>query len=61
MPPNKWITGMVEEAEVGKIYDGDVVNLVDFGAFWTSWAVGTVSSTSPRSGNERVEKGRATS
>ncbi len=29
----KWIEGIVEEAEVGKIYDGKVVNLVDFGAF----------------------------
>ncbi|MDB5736484.1 MAG: polynucleotide phosphorylase/polyadenylase, partial [Sphingomonas bacterium] len=29
----KWIRGLVEEAEVGKIYDGKVVNIVDFGAF----------------------------
>jgi polyribonucleotide nucleotidyltransferase len=29
----KWISGIVEEAEVGKVYDGKVVNLVDFGAF----------------------------
>ena len=28
----KWIKGLVEEAEVGKIYNGKVVNLVDFGA-----------------------------
>lgn len=28
-----WILGIVEEAEVGKIYTGKVVNLVDFGAF----------------------------
>jgi polyribonucleotide nucleotidyltransferase len=28
-----WITGIVAEAEVGKIYTGKVVNLVDFGAF----------------------------
>ncbi len=28
----KWILGIVEEAEVGKIYNGKVVNLVDFGA-----------------------------
>jgi polyribonucleotide nucleotidyltransferase len=28
-----WIKGLVEEAEVGKIYNGKVVNLVDFGAF----------------------------
>ena len=29
----QWILGIVEEAEVGKIYNGKVVNLVDFGAF----------------------------
>ncbi len=29
----KWIAGIVEEAEIGKIYDGKVVNIVDFGAF----------------------------
>ena len=29
----KWIEGIVEEAEVGKIYTGKVVNIVDFGAF----------------------------
>src|SRR3546814_7945264 len=28
-----WIQGIVEEAEVGKIYNGKVVNIVDFGAF----------------------------
>ena len=27
------ILGIVEEAEVGKVYDGKVVNMVDFGAF----------------------------
>jgi polyribonucleotide nucleotidyltransferase len=29
----KWIEGITLEAEIGKIYDGKVVNLVDFGAF----------------------------
>ncbi|MGB3739886.1 MAG: polyribonucleotide nucleotidyltransferase [Pontixanthobacter sp.] len=29
----KWIEGITEEAEVGKVYDGKVVNIVDFGAF----------------------------
>ncbi len=29
----KWIQGITMEAEVGKIYDGKVVNIVDFGAF----------------------------
>ncbi|MDH7639759.1 polyribonucleotide nucleotidyltransferase [Sphingomonas oryzagri] len=28
-----WIKGIVEEPEVGKIYNGKVVNIVDFGAF----------------------------
>ena len=28
-----WILGIVEEPEVGKIYSGKVVNIVDFGAF----------------------------
>ena len=28
-----WILGIVEEPEVGKIYNGKVVNIVDFGAF----------------------------
>jgi len=28
-----WIIGIVAEAEVGKIYTGKVVNIVDFGAF----------------------------
>ncbi len=29
----KWIEGITQEAEVGKIYTGKVVNMVDFGAF----------------------------
>lgn len=29
----EWINGIVEEPEVGKIYNGKVVNIVDFGAF----------------------------
>jgi polyribonucleotide nucleotidyltransferase len=29
----RWIQGIVEEPEVGKIYAGKVVNIVDFGAF----------------------------
>src|ERR1700755_1265941 len=31
-----WIKGIVEEAEVGKIYNGKVVNIVDFRAFVNS-------------------------
>jgi polyribonucleotide nucleotidyltransferase len=29
----QWIAGIVEEPEVGRIYNGKVVNIVDFGAF----------------------------
>ncbi|MFS0737449.1 polyribonucleotide nucleotidyltransferase [Sphingomonas sp. 1P06PA] len=29
----KWIEGITMEPEIGKIYDGKVVNIVDFGAF----------------------------
>jgi polyribonucleotide nucleotidyltransferase len=29
----KWIEGITQEAEVGKVYAGKVVNMVDFGAF----------------------------
>jgi polyribonucleotide nucleotidyltransferase len=29
----QWILGIVEEPEVGKVYNGKVVNIVDFGAF----------------------------
>ncbi|HEV7659991.1 MAG TPA: polyribonucleotide nucleotidyltransferase [Allosphingosinicella sp.] len=29
----QWILGIVEEPEVGKVYQGKVVNIVDFGAF----------------------------
>ena len=28
-----WINGIVEEPEIGKIYEGKVVKLMDFGAF----------------------------
>ncbi len=51
-----WIKGIVEEAEVGKIYDGKVVNLVDFGAFvnFMGGKDGLVHVSEIR--NERVEK-----
>ena len=29
----EWIKGIVEEPEIGKIYEGKVVKLMDFGAF----------------------------
>ncbi len=52
----KWISGIVEEPEVGKIYDGKVVNLVDFGAFvnFLGGKDGLVHVSEIR--NERTEK-----
>jgi len=52
----KWIAGIVEEAEVGKIYDGKVVNMVDFGAFvnFMGGKDGLVHVSEIK--NERVEK-----
>jgi len=52
----KWISGIVEEAEVGKVYDGKVVNIVDFGAFvnFMGGKDGLVHVSEMR--NERVEK-----
>ncbi len=51
-----WILGIVEEAEVGKIYTGKVVNIVDFGAFvnFMGGKDGLVHVSEMR--NERVEK-----
>ncbi|WP_420383161.1 polyribonucleotide nucleotidyltransferase [Novosphingobium sp.] len=51
-----WIRGIVEEAEVGKVYDGKVVNIVDFGAFvnFMGGKDGLVHVSEMR--NERVEK-----
>jgi polyribonucleotide nucleotidyltransferase len=52
----KWILGIVEEPEVGKIYTGKVVNIVDFGAFvnFLGSRDGLVHVSEMR--NERVEK-----
>ncbi|HEX8307817.1 MAG TPA: S1 RNA-binding domain-containing protein, partial [Allosphingosinicella sp.] len=52
----RWIQGIVEEAEVGKVYTGKVVNLVDFGAFvnFMGGKDGLVHVSEIR--NERVEK-----
>jgi polyribonucleotide nucleotidyltransferase len=52
----KWIQGIVEEPEVGKIYDGKVVNIVDFGAFvnFMGGKDGLVHVSEMK--NERVEK-----
>ncbi|MEA3053406.1 MAG: polyribonucleotide nucleotidyltransferase, partial [Sphingomonadales bacterium] len=52
----KWIQGIVEEAEVGKIYSGKVVNIVDFGAFvnFMGGKDGLVHVSEMK--NERVER-----
>ncbi|HEX8194286.1 MAG TPA: polyribonucleotide nucleotidyltransferase [Allosphingosinicella sp.] len=52
----RWIQGIVEEPEVGKIYQGKVVNIVDFGAFvnFMGGKDGLVHVSEMR--NERVEK-----
>src|SRR5438128_2558065 len=51
-----WIKGLTEEAEVGKVYDGKVVNIVDFGAFvnFMGGKDGLVHVSEMK--NERVEK-----
>ena len=51
-----WILGITEEAEVGKVYDGKVVTIVDFGAFvnFMGGKDGLVHVSEMR--NERVEK-----
>src|SRR5690606_26545387 len=51
----KWILGIVEEPEVGRIYSGKVVNIVDFGAFvnFMGGKDGLVHVSEMR--NERVE------
>ncbi|HEV2867470.1 MAG TPA: polyribonucleotide nucleotidyltransferase, partial [Allosphingosinicella sp.] len=54
----KWIAGIVEEPEVGRIYEGKVVNIVDFGAFvnFMGGRDGLVHVSEIR--NERVESVR---
>jgi len=54
----KWIQGIVEEPEVGKVYSGKVVNIVDFGAFvnFMGGKDGLVHVSEIR--NERVENVR---
>ena len=51
-----WIKGIVEEPEVGKVYAGKVVNIVDFGAFvnFMGGKDGLVHVSEMK--NERVEK-----
>jgi polyribonucleotide nucleotidyltransferase len=52
----QWILGIVEEPEVGKIYQGKVVNIVDFGAFvnFMGGRDGLVHVSEMK--NERVER-----
>jgi polyribonucleotide nucleotidyltransferase len=52
----QWILGITQEAEVGKVYDGKVVNMVDFGAFvnFMGGKDGLVHVSEIR--NERTEK-----
>ena len=52
----KWIQGIVEEPEIGKVYTGKVVNIVDFGAFvnFMGGKDGLVHVSEMK--NERVEK-----
>ena len=54
----QWIQGIVEEPEVGKVYSGKVVNIVDFGAFvnFMGGKDGLVHVSEIR--NERVESVR---
>jgi polyribonucleotide nucleotidyltransferase len=54
----QWISGIVEEPEVGKVYQGKVVNVVDFGAFvnFMGGKDGLVHVSEIR--NERVENVR---
>jgi polyribonucleotide nucleotidyltransferase len=52
----RWIAGIVEEPEVGKVYTGKVVNIVDFGAFvnFMGGKDGLVHVSEMK--NERVER-----
>ncbi len=51
-----WILGIVEEPEIGKVYDGKVVTIVDFGAFvnFMGGKDGLVHVSEMK--NERVER-----
>ena len=52
----EWIKGIVEEPEIGKIYDGKVIKIMDFGAFvnFMGSTDGLVHISQLK--NERVEK-----
>ena len=51
-----WINGIIEEPEIGKIYEGKVVKLMEFGAFVNFMGArdGLVHISQLK--NERVEK-----
>ncbi len=51
-----WINGIVEEPEIGKIYDGKVVKLMDFGAFVNFMGTKDGLVHISKLKNERVEK-----
>ena len=52
----EWIKGIVEEPEIGKIYDGKFIKIMDFGAFvnFMGSTDGLVHISQLK--NERVEK-----
>ena len=52
----EWIKGIVEEPEIGKIYEGKVIKIMDFGAFvnFMGSTDGLVHISQLK--NERVEK-----
>ena len=52
----EWIKGIVEKPEIGKIYDGKVIKIMDFGAFvnFMGSTDGLVHISQLK--NERVEK-----
>ena len=52
----EWIKGIVEEPEIGKIYEGKVLKIMDFGAFvnFMGSTDGLVHISQLK--NERVEK-----
>lgn len=51
-----WINGIVEEPEIGKIYEGKVVKLMDFGAFVNFMGMKDGLVHISKLKNERVEK-----
>ena len=52
----EWIKGIVEEPEIGKIYDGKVIKIMDFGAFVNFMGSTDGLAHISQLKNERVEK-----